>query len=278
MAINLADKYSSVVDELFTTGSKTNIAFNSQYDWNGVQSVKVYSIPTVAMVNYNRGVDPSTASRYGAISELQDQVQVMTIRQDRAFTFSIDKGNNIEQVYVKNAGVRLAAQIREKVIPELDQYRLASLIANAGHIETEAAAPTAANAYETLLKGNAHLSENNVPEAGRVLFTTYEFLNLIKLDPSFNRGGDMNQGMTINGMYGTIDGLPIIPIASSMLPEKVNFLLVHPSAACAPVQLDEAQIHIDPMFISGHLVEGRIIYDTFVLNNKRDAIYASVNP
>ena len=51
------------------------------------------------------------------------------------------------------------------------------------------------------------------------------------------------------------------------------FLLTYPSAATASKQLEEYKIHDDPPGISGWLVEGRFIYDCFVLNEKADAIY-----
>ena len=44
-------------------------------------------------------------------------------------------------------------------------------------------------------------------------------------------------------------------------------------AATAPKQLTEYKIHDNPPGISGYLVEGRLIYDCFVLNEKADAIY-----
>ena len=38
-------------------------------------------------------------------------------------------------------------------------------------------------------------------------------------------------------------------------------------------QLDEYKIHDNPPGISGWLVEGRVLYDCFVLNEKADAVY-----
>ena len=52
-----------------------------------------------------------------------------------------------------------------------------------------------------------------------------------------------------------------------------GFVLAHPSATVAPVKLDEYKIHQDPPGISGSLVEGRICYDAFVLENKKKALY-----
>ena len=62
-------------------------------------------------------------------------------------------------------------------------------------------------------------------------------------------------------------------VPAARLPENFGFLLAHPSATVAPVKLDEYKIHQDPPGISGSLVEGRICYDAFVLENKKKALY-----
>lgn len=70
-----------------------------------------------------------------------------------------------------------------------------------------------------------------------------------------------------------LDGLNVVKIASNRLPEKFGFMIAHPVATVAPVKLAEYKIHLDPPFLSGSLVEGRIYYDAFVLENKAKAIY-----
>ena len=65
----------------------------------------------------------------------------------------------------------------------------------------------------------------------------------------------------------------MVKIASNRLPEKFGFMIAHPVATVAPVKLAEYKIHLDPPFLSGSLVEGRIYYDCFVLENKSKAIF-----
>ena len=50
-------------------------------------------------------------------------------------------------------------------------------------------------------------------------------------------------------------------------------MISHKSATVAPKKLEEYRTHQDPPGISGELVEGRICYDAFVLDNKAKAIY-----
>ena len=271
MAVNLAAKYSPVVDERFYNESVTRIAFNQDYDWVGVKTVNVYSIQTSPMNDYTR----TGLARYGTPAELQDNIQELTLRKDRSFTYTIDLGNNIDQLNIKGAGTALDRQLREVVIPEVDTYRLAMIAAGAGGSDdTEA---DASNAYELFLKAQEFMGNNKVPVAGRVAFMTYGYFNFLKLDPSFVQSGDMAEISLTRGVMGAVDGVPLIPVASSYLPADTQFILIHPIAATAPVKLSEYTLHDNPPGISGNLTEGRAYYDCFVLNSKKNGIYVSTS-
>lgn len=62
-------------------------------------------------------------------------------------------------------------------------------------------------------------------------------------------------------------------IPANRLPDDFGFMVAHPCATVAPTKLEEYKTHQDPPGISGSLVEGRICYDAFVLENKAKAIY-----
>ena len=55
-------------------------------------------------------------------------------------------------------------------------------------------------------------------------------------------------------------------------------MIAHPVATVAPTKLEDYKAHQDPPGISGELVEGRICYDAFVLENKAKAIYYQAQP
>ena len=55
-------------------------------------------------------------------------------------------------------------------------------------------------------------------------------------------------------------------------------MIAHPVATVAPTKLEDYRIHQDPPGISGDLVEGRVCYDAFVLENKAKAIYYQALP
>lgn len=271
MAVNLASKYSKKVDERFALLSVTeNIGLNDDYDWAGVKTITVYNIDTAPMNDYTR----SGTNRYGIPAELGDTKTDYTLSKDRGFTFTIDRGNATEQLMAKSAGKALARQIKEEVVPEIDIYRLATwsaVAADNGHTDTEAVTKT--NAYSLFLNGQEALDEDKVPQTGRICYVTPKFYNLLKQDESFIKAGDLSQKMLINGQVGEVDGVKIIKVPSSYLPANVAFLLLHPKCSVSPKKLEDYKIHDNPPGLNGWLVEGREIYDCFVLTAKKDAIY-----
>lgn len=268
MSINYAEKYSSKVDERFTLGSLTNGLVNNEYDWIGVSTVKVYSIPTVGMNDYSL----TGTSRYGTPSELGNEVQEMTVEQDRAFTFTIDRKSYDDTQMTMEAGKALRRQIDEVVIPEIDAYRIAALVTNALEDHIVEADVTKSNAYEEFLKVQELLDDAKAPVGGRVCLVTPAYLNKLKLDEAFTKKGDMATQIAINGLVGEVDGVPVIKAPTSYFPEGVDFIITNPIAMPAPVKLQEYKIHTDAPGISGWLIEGRVRYDAFVLNEKKPAI------
>ena len=267
---NLATKYSNKVDERFTKQSQAMMALNNDYEFTGVETVKVYSIPVVPLKDYSR----SGSNRDGTPDDLQRNVQTMTVKKDRAFTFIIDKGDKLQSQMVMDSGKALSRQTNEVMIPEFDAYcfkTLADAATDAGN--SDSTAPTKSNAYELFLKGMESLGDNNVPDQGRVAFCSYAFANLLKQDSAFMKYGNTSQEMLIKGVIGEVDGAKIVKVPSSRLPAGCAFILCHPLAATAPKQLEEFKTHDNPPGISGWLCEGRFIYDCFVLDEKVGGIY-----
>ena len=266
--INYASKYATLVDERFSLGSLTGGLVNNNYDWLGVETVNVYSIPTSTMNDYSL----TGTSRYGTPEELQNKVQELKVTKDRSFTSTIDRKSHDDSMMAMEAGKALARQINEVIIPEIDTYRLAAIVAGAKESNVVAKATTRDNAYEEFLAVQEILDNGKVPQGGRVCVVSPAFLNKIKLDDSFTKKGDMASQIAINGLVGEIDGVPAVKVPSSYLPEGVDFVITNAVCAPAPVKLQDYKIHENAPGISGWLVEGRVRYDAFVLDEKKAAI------
>lgn len=270
-AINLAAKYEKKVDEAFKKASFTAPLVNSDYNFDGVDTIKIYRIPTVALNNYTR----TGTSRYGTPNELQDSVDTYQLTTDKAFTFTIDKGNNQDQLNVKDAGRALKREIDQVIVPAQDKQVLSVMGAKAvSNSNYGTGAITKANAYEKFLDGQEALDNKLVPTDGRVAVVNTSFYKAIKQDSSFTKTGDMATKLSYKGVVGEIDGVPVIKVPTSYLPANCEFIITHPVATIQPKKLTDYKIHRDPPGINGNLVEGRVRFDTFVLEGKKDAIYA----
>lgn len=273
MAIELVTRFLPYVDEMFTTESKKSILTNQDLTWTGAHTVKVYKVTTASMEDYGRnGPASGNWSRYGAIQGLDATTEEFTLRKDRSFTFTIDKLDKDETGDQLAAASALARQIREVVIPEVDTYVYRIMTANAGH-KPAAVALTKENIYLEIIKANNALDNAEVPETGRVIVVTPDVYILMKQCKDITMETDIGNDLRLKGVISNLDGCNVVKVPAKRLPEGFGFMVAHPCATVAPTKLEDYKTHQDPPGISGELVEGRICYDAFVLENKAKAIY-----
>lgn len=260
------------MDELFTTESKKELLTNKDFAFKGAHTVKIYKISTGKMNDYGRtGPDTGNWSRYGAVESLNATTQTCTLSKDRSFTFAIDALDSDETGDSLEAATALARQVREVVIPEVDTYVFGNMCRLAGTKPT-AKALTKTGIYEDIISCNKLLDDEQVPETGRVLVVTPATYLLMKQCKDITMETDIGNDMRIRGVIANLDGLTVIKIPASRLPEKFGFMVAHPCATVAPTKLESYITHHNPPGINGDLVEGRVVYDAFVLDNKKKAI------
>ena len=238
MAIELATQFLPYVDEKFTTESKTSLITNNNFNWSGAHSV----------------------------------TEEFPLAKDRSFTFVIDKLDQDETKRNLEAASALARQLREVVIPEVDTYVLDKIVAGAGTTSAPAAL-TKSNIYDMIAAATETLDTAEAPEIGRVLLVPPATYTLMKKSPDIVMETNVGNELRLKGVLGFLDGATVVKVPATRLPDKVGFILAHAVATVAPVKLDDYKIHADPPGISGYLIEGRIVYDAFVLDNKKKAIY-----
>lgn len=278
MPIDLATKFQPYTDEQFSTESKKSLLTNQDFNWTGAHTVKVYKISTSTMNDYGRkGPAEGNWSRYGAVAALDATTEEFTLRKDRSFTFAIDKLDTDETARQLQAASALARQNREVVIPEVDTYVYGEMCEKAGH-KPAAKALTASNIYQEILAASQALDDAEVPETGRVLVVTPATYALMKKCKDIAMESDVGNELRLKGVIGILDGMTVQKIPAVRLPAGFGFMAAHPCATVAPVKLEDYTIHENPPGISGSLVEGRICYDAFVLDNKVKAIYYQAQP
>ena len=206
MAISLVTQFQPYTDEIFTTESKKSLLTNQDFSWTGAHSIKIYKIGTSEMQDYSRNPVPGfTGSRYGAIHDLDAATEEFTLKNDRSFTFAIDKLDNDETAQQLAAASALARQVREKVVPEVDSYTYGVMCSGAGY-KPEAVVLDATNIFDEILKANNALDNAEVPETGRILVVTPDVYTTMKRSKDIIMETDIAEDMRLKGVIAMMDG------------------------------------------------------------------------
>lgn len=277
MAINLMDKYADKLAERYTTTSKTDAYCGKDFDFDGVATIKILTATTYAPNNYTR----SGVNRFGNIVEIEDTPQILTMTGDLSNALSIDAGNAKEQYNVKSANRRMKAQWDEQYTPHIDKTRLAKWASGNGlssgfSILTNAAPAelTKSNIVNAIFDASAEMSDEKVPAVNRAMWISERDFNKFKLADVVMGGAQLNAKAVAQGYKGTIDGITVITVPSIYMPANVGFIIKHKGATVDPVKNRVLRIHKNPMGIDGDVLEMRIMFDSFVLDNKCKGVYA----
>ena len=278
MAINLATKYSKKVADKFYQESVILGKTSKEYDWDGVKSIVVHTITTQTPGSYTR----SGTSRYGTPSDVQDTVQTMQVTQDKSVSLVVDKGDNVQQNMIKNAGKVVALELREQFVPMADKYALGVFAEGAGTGIALGAALTKQNIADAV---SAHVTA--LMNASASLDDAYCFIGAtdyakLVLSPEF-LGLDKLGGKALGeGVVGTVRGLKIIPVPDAYMPTSLTrtdltgkdakILTFKKQAVLCPQQIKDMKVHEDAPGISGALMEIRWLFDAFVLDAKNKGV------
>lgn len=267
-AQNYASATLGVIDERLSLATKTADIVNKggvRLDFNGKNSVTIYTVDVVSEVNYVR----SGANRFGALNELGTGTQTFTLSQDKSFTFSVDRGNLEDSQMVQEANKAVKRQIAEVSVPNTDIYTLAQAHAVAlANSQGATAAVTSANAYSKFLAQNDALTEAKVPESGRHCFMSPATYSLLKQDTTFMRSCDTTMADLKKGIIGQVDGVTLHKVPSTYLPTNMVFQFIWEEALIRPMKFNSVRVLTDVQGIDGAVAEGRRYYDVFVPNNK----------
>jgi hypothetical protein len=271
MTVNLAEKYAPKIATKFTAGSYLGGRTSTDFEFVGVKTLKIVTPLTVPENDYKR----SGSNRYGDPEEMQDSVQELQMTQDKGATLTIDKGNQKDQMNLKEAGKMVTLQLNERTIPTADKYAFTQYATNAGKI-VAVATPTKSNIVEYLASAQEYFDENEVPEEGRFLYinpTNYKFL---KLSPEFMNLETLGTKALGKGHVGECMGFQVVRVPSNRLPANVHFIATYKESILFPFKIKDAKYHTDPPGISGDLLELRHYYDAFVVGAKAAGVYACI--
>lgn len=270
MAINLHTKYATPLSKRFTLESKTDAFAGKKFDFDGLRSIVVSTADKVTINDYNRS---ASSNRFGTPAELGDTTQTLTMGQDKSFVFAIDAGNASDQQYIKKVNDIITTAWDEQCVPLVDKYRFGKWINGAGLGSLNATALTNTTALRAIMTGSAAMSNELVPKKNRVLFISETVYIEAKLASTVLYNEKLTDDAIRRGVVGYLDGMEVIPVPDSYLPDGINFLIKYKDSTVDPMKLKHLSVYKDPQDIDGELGRGRFYFDSFVLDNYVNGLY-----
>lgn len=274
------ERWSSLVDAKLrqTLVTRDNYIFNINYEGNPKSGkVKVPVRDTeVTVKDYNKatGVDLETGT-----TTYMD----LNIDQDKAVNELIDGfdaaavPDNILADRLDSAGYSLALEMDQKSINLLETTSGINVCA------TKTAA-TDQTAYKEVLAAKTYLTRKGVPQAGRWLICSPEFMAVLMLDDHFIRQGDLSQELKNAGAVGSVAGFAVFESGNTMYEDTklvaskkttTEFIAGHPNW-CHRVQEWGVDVHAQDLagsgkYIGASAVQGRKIYGLMI--SKPQTVY-----
>ena len=267
--INLADKYEKKLDERYQHRSFTDKWCGSAYNWEGVNSIKVWTINAGELHDYTA----SGANRFGTPAEVEDELNVYTLLKKRSFTNTIDITNTQDQMFIKRANSFLKQMWDERYVPEIDKYRLKVWANGAGLGKVNSTALTKATVVEAVLTALADMDDAAVPSENRVILMASDVAIQTRLASELANNQNWTDKAIVKGKIAELGGVPVVAIPSSYLPSGVEFMVKYKNATADPQKLKMLRSNDNAPGIAGVLMEGLVRYDSFVLAQKADGIY-----
>ncbi len=271
LAINLSQKYSKQIAELFSKESFVKGHTNGNIDFTGVKTVRVYMLEPRPEVDYTR----SGSNRYGEPADIQDTVMEYTMTQDKAFNGIVDKGDESDQVIENKAGKWLKAQLRQVSTPNADRYAFKRFL-KFGKTLTVSTAPEKKDVIDLFADLQEAFDNALVPDSQRYVYVPTSVFKLIATSDEFIKLEQLGVKSVSKGQVGELFGFTVIKVPAGYLPENCYALGVYAPAVAMPYKISETKIHRDPPGLSGALVEARHYYDAFVLGEKAAGVVGIV--
>ena len=265
--IHFGEKYKEAILKGFQQKSYTESSFSHDLDteFSGADTVHIYVLKPVELNDYNKSIDPSTGSRYGAVQEVGDYQYTFKLTQDKSFDCSVDRGNNDAQFNIKKSGAIMKTQRDEVIVPALDTYRLKRWARKAGIHYPLGSEPTNETIVSDILALHNEMIDNGCPEDGATLYLNRTFLPALKLSKEWTALDSLGGKSLPSGSVGMIDNMAVKPVSSRRMPYNVPFMIVHKRAVIAPMKINTFRAIKDSENFDGDRLNFRMKHDAFVL-------------
>lgn len=263
------ERWSSLVDAKLrqTLVTRDNYIFNTNYE--GSPTARKVKIPVrdteVSVKKYDKatGVDLETGNTTYMDLEI-DQDMAVNELIDGYDAASVP--DNLVADRLDSAGYSLSLDMDKKSINILETTSGVNVCA-------AKTAATEQTAYKEILTAKTYLGRKGVPQTGRWLIVSPEFMSVLMLDDHFIRQGDLSQELKNAGAVGSVAGFAVFESNNLMFEDtkavsgkkvSTEFIAGHPNW-CHRVQEWMVQVHLQDLsgsgkFIGASAVQGRKIY------------------
>lgn len=277
--IHFDERYKKGLLDGFSKASETDDMFSHDLDmeFSGVKTVHVTSLKTEKLQDYDRSKEVGTGSRYGSTKEVGNEVQTFTMTQDKSLSLSIDKGNNKETMDKAKVGQVMKAEKEERIVPEIDTYRLGKWAKDAGIHKELSAAPTKATIVSQIMELHNEMLDAGVPDQLQ-LRVARAYMPTLKLSDEWTALDSLGGKTLPKGCIGEFDGMATKPMTTKRMPAGVPFMITFKGSLISPMKINDFKGHVDPPGLSGDLIEFRMMYDAFVLGKKANGCAVACLP
>ena len=216
-------------------------------------------------------------SRFGAIHEVEDEINTYQLMNKKSFNESIDETNVQDQMFIKKSQALMKQFWDEQVIPTIDAYRLSTWANGAGLGLINGTALTSSTIVKAIMTGHAALNNKHVPHANRVCFVTETIAIECRLADELKYNEAVTTKQIVNGQITTIGGYPVVSVPDDLMPTGVEFIIKYKDASVDPMKMKLLRAITNSENVAGTLMQGLWRYDSFVLANKCDGIYVYSN-
>lgn len=288
----LVDKFTTRLDQVVEQESKTSfLNLNGELlgELNGHGQIEIATIALDGLGDYDRANGFPT----GSVSLEWEQYK---LQHDRGREFEIDDMDDEEHLSLVTANA-MSIFARDKVVPEVDAIRFATLSANAGNTETENIATPAA-ALDAVLLAEEAMQDAGEELEGLVLNLTSHVHTLLRKSQEW----DARYGEDPDTRVRTFDGmrLSIIPksrfytaidlkdgktagqtaggYAKASGGKGINFMIASPKAAAAITKHQKLRYFAPDVNQDkdAHKWQYRLYHDLLVYAHQIDKIYANI--
>lgn len=278
MAHEHQERWASMVDAKLrsTLVTQDNLIFNNRYEGDPTSGkVKIPVRDTeVAVKEYDKAA--GVAAEAGSTAYLD-----LNIDHDEAVNELID-GYDADSVpddivadRLDSAAYSLALSIDKKSIAALEAC--GTLSSGGATVSATKTAAAEANAYKLALEAKRVLGRKGVPNEGRFLIASPEYLEVLMLDEHYIKQGDLSQELVQQGVVGRIAGFNVFESNNmdyesttrvSSKKTTTEFIAGHPNW-CHRVMEWQVPVHLQDLngsgkYIGASAVQGRKVYGLLV--------------